>query len=156
MTLPLSYTRINASPKNVEGRSYASDGYIYKAFINREISVGFLEIPILFSYDFFSIKKYDFNYLFGIGLVIAVKDFSKLVQPKDVTITDEIIGTHDFPLDPVETRFFIPNSGLNINTGVRFHLGRLYIDVLYTLYPYKVKEINKLNSISLRLGIDIH
>ena len=155
ITLPLSYTRINTAPKNVEGKSYGNDGFIYRAFIDREISVGFLEFPILLSYNFSPTKKYETNYLLGFGLVLAAKDFSKVVQPEDVTITNEIIGTHDFPLDPVDTRFFIPNSGININTGVRFHVSRFYIDILYTLYPYTIKEINKLNSISLRLGIDI-
>lgn len=156
ITIPLSYTRINADPKNVEGRSYANDGYIYKTFVNREISIGFLELPILLGYKFYTAKRYDLSFLLGSALVIAAKDYSKTVQPEDVTITDEIIGTHDFPIDPVDTRFTIPNSGLNINTGVRLHISQFYIDVLYILYPYKIKEINKLNVISLRLGIDVH
>lgn len=155
ITLPLSYTRINAALRNVEGKYYSNDGYIYKAFVNRKISVGFLEFPILFSYKFFSTKSYDLSCILGPGLVIAAKDFSKPVQPEDVTITDEIIGTHNFPIDPVDTRFTIPNSGLNVNTGIRFHISRFYIDLLYVLYPYEIKNINKLNSISLRLGIDM-
>lgn len=155
ITMPLSYTRINAAPRNVEGKSYSNDGYIYKTFVNREISIGFFEIPILFSYKFFSTKSYDLSCILGPGLVIAAKDFSKPVQPEDVTITDEIIGTHNFPIDPVDTRFTIPNSGLNVNTGIRFNVSRFYIDLLYVLYPYEIKNINKLNSISLRLGIDM-
>jgi len=155
ITLPFSYARINAAPQNVEGKSYSNDGYIYKTFVDREISVGFIEFPILVSYKLFSKTKYDLSYLLGPGLIIAVKDLSKSVQPEDVTITDEIIDTHDFPLDPVDTRFTIPNSGLNLSTGIRFHLSRFYIDLLYVLYPYEIKAINKLNSISLKLGIDI-
>ncbi|GEM_PF-5550403 len=156
IVIPFSFTRIDAAPRNVEGISYANDGYIYKTFVNREISIGFLEIPILFSYKFFIAKRYDLSFLLGPAVVIAAKDFSKTVQPEDVTITDEIIGTHDFPIDPVDTRFTIPNSGLNINTGLRLHVNRFYIDVFYILYPYKIKEINQLNSIALRMGIDIH
>ena len=155
MTLPISYTRINAAVKNFESKSYSSDGNIYKTLFDREISVGFLDFPILFSYNFFPTKKYDLKYLLGTGLIIGVKDFWK--PPDNVTITDEIIGTHnidihDFPLDPAKPS----NTGVNINTGVRFHVSRFYIDVLYILYPYTIKGINKLNAISLRLGIDIH
>lgn len=153
-TFPFSYTRIHATPKRVEGKSYANDGYLYKVFVNRDISVGFIELPILFSYNFFSTKKYKFSYLLGTGLVIAVKDYSKLVQPEDVTRTDEIIGTHNFPVDPVETRFTIPNSGLNVSTGIRINVSRFYFDILYVIYPYDIKEINKLNSFSFIFSVD--
>lgn len=155
ITLPFSYNRINTASRNVEGKFYTDDGYIYKTYVNREISVGFLELPILFSYNFYSSKKYNFSYLLGPGMVIATKDFSKSVQPEDVMRTDEIIGMHDYPLDPVETGFTIPNSGLNLNTGIRLNVNRFYLDILYILYPYSIKEINKLNSISLIFSIDM-
>lgn len=167
MTLPFSYTRINAAPENVAERYYSNDlaeetpypldYYVYKMLVDRKISIGFLEFPILFSFKFLSGKKYDLSYLLGTGVVIATRDFSKPTQPDDVTITDEIIGVHDgFPLASPDETFTISNSGININTGIRFHVSRFYIDLLYVLYPYKIKDINKLNSISLRLGIDIH
>lgn len=152
MTLPFSYTRINAAPKNVEGRFYSlDDNNVYKELTDWQISVGFLEFPVLLNYKFFITNKYYLSYLLGPGLVIAVKDFSSI---ENVTITDEIIGTHDgvTPLEPLN----VLHSGLNINSGVRFHVNRFYIDLLYVLYPYKIKDINKLNSISLRFGIDIN
>lgn len=156
ITLPCSYTRINTSIKNIEGKFYSNDGYIYKMFVDRQISVGFLEFPMLFSYNFFSTKKHDLNFLLGAALAIAVKDFSKSIQPEDVTISDEIIGTHDgAPLASPEETFTISNSGFNINSGIRFHVSRFYIDLLYSLYPYKIKDINKLNTITLKLGIDV-
>ncbi len=156
ITLPFSYTRIYTAFKNLEGKFYSNDGHIYKAFFNPDISIGFLEIPILFSYKFFTAKKYDLSFIGGSALAIAAKDYSTPIQPEDVTITDEIIGTYDeLPIYPSEN-FTYYNSGININTGIRFHVSRFYVDMLYILYPYKIKGINKLNSISLRLGIDVH
>lgn len=155
ITIPFSYIRTHAMPEKVKGKSYANDGNIYRTFVDRDIAVGFIELPLLFSYNVYSAKTYNLHYLFGPGLVIAAKDYSKLIEPKDVTITDEIIGTHNFPLDPVETRFTIPNSGLNVNTGIRFNVSRFYFDLLYVLYPYDVKEINKVNSISFIVHVDI-
>ncbi|NIU00526.1 MAG: hypothetical protein GWN01_06180, partial [Nitrosopumilaceae archaeon] len=91
------------------------------------------------------------GYVLGSGLVIATKDFSRIEKFKK---TDEIIGVEKYgpPLEPQNVLY----SGINIITGVRIHVSRFYIDLLYILYPYKIKDINKLNSISLRLGIDIH
>jgi hypothetical protein len=174
ITLPFSYARINAAPENVAGRfysydhaeetsvhveetSYILDYYIYRSFVDREVSIGFLEFPILFSYNFFSTKRYQLSCLLGTGLVFAIKDFSKLSKPEDVTITNEIIGTYDtLPLAfSTDETFTLSNSGLTLNSGIRFHVGRLYVDILYILYPYTIKDINKLNSISLRIGIDI-
>jgi hypothetical protein len=150
ISLPFSYARINTAPQNVEGRFYSDDGYIYKMFVEGQISVGFLEFPILFSYKFLTVKSYNFSFTFGPGLVIAIKDFS---TTEDVLITDEIIGMHHgvIPLEPA----YVLSSGFNINSGIRFNVSRFYIDFLYILYPYEIKEINKLNTISLRLGIDI-
>jgi hypothetical protein len=153
MTLPCSYTRINTAPKNVEGVSYSDYGeYIYKTLTNWQISIGFLEIPILFSYKILTAKRYKLNYILGPGLVIAVKDFSRI---ENVTITNEIIGFNDYGSDLGPYYYLRENSGLNISTGIRLHVSRFYIDLLYVLYPYKIKQINKLNSISLRLGIDM-
>ncbi|NIV13688.1 MAG: hypothetical protein GWN62_21130 [Aliifodinibius sp.] len=152
ITLPFSYTRINAAPENVEGRTFPNIGEnIYKTLNDWQVSVGFLEFPILFTYKFFSKNSYDIRYILGPGLVIATKDFSKI---ENITKTDEIIGVEKYgpPLEPQHELY----SGYNIITGIRFHVSRFYISVLYALYPYKIKSINKLNSISFRLGIDIH
>ena len=155
ISLPCSYTRINTAVKNVEGRFYSiDDNYIYKKLTDWQISVGFLEIPILLCYKFCNTKRYKFSFTFGPGLVFAIKDFSRI---ENVTITDEIIGIYDvFPIDPVNDNFTYNNSGINVYTGIRFNVNRFYIDLLYILYPYDIKEINKLNSISLRFSIDIN
>jgi len=167
ITLPFSYARINAAPERVAGRSYSYDlaektpnpvdYYIYKLLVNRKISIGFVQFPILLSYKFLPKEKYDFSYMLGAGLVIAATDFSTPTQPKDVTITDEIIGTYDTPpIDPTtDETFTLSNSGLTLNSGIRFHFTRFYIDLLYALYPYTIKDINKLNTLSLSLGIDL-
>ena len=83
-------------------------------------------------------------------MVIGPKDLSRIEKS---TRTDEIIGIEEYgpPLEPQNVLY----SGININTGVRFHVSQFYIDLLYVLYPYKIKNINILNSISLKLGIDI-
>lgn len=158
MTLPFSYTRIEATPKNVEGKFYSHDGYIYKMFFNSEISIGFLEFPFLLDYKFYSTESYDLSYMLGPALALGVKDLSKPARGDDVTITNEIIGTYNVDSGDVyesDAYRYLKNSGINLNTGIRFHVSRFYIDLLYCLYPYKIKHINKLNTISLRLGIDL-
>lgn len=154
ITLPFSYTRINASPKNIEGYfySYSPENYIFKMFKDYQISIDFLEFPILLNYKFYKKRNYNFSILFGPGLIISVKDYSKT---ENSIITDEIIGTYDtMPVDPHEF-ITIANSGLNFNTGIRFNISRFYFDLVYSLCPYTIKEINKLNSISLNLGVDL-
>lgn len=151
ITLPLSYTRINAAPENVEGRTFPDFGEnIYKILIDWQVSVGFLEFPILFRYKFYTAKSYDLSYVLGPGLAFATKDFSRI---ENVTKTDEIIGVEKYGR-PLEPQYSL-TSVASINTGIRFHVSRFYIDLLYVLYPYEIKNINKLNSISLRLGIDM-
>lgn len=152
ITLPFSYTRINASPENVEGRTFPNVGEnVYKTLSDWKVSFGFLEFPVLFTYKFLSKNNYDIRLVLGPGVVIATKDFSRIEK---FTRTDEIIGVEKYgpPLEPQNVLY----SGYNITMGTRFHVSRFYISVFYALYPYKIKSINKLNSISLRLGIDIH
>jgi hypothetical protein len=151
ISLPVSYTRINAAPKKVEGRTFPNVGdNIYKTLTDWQVSFSYLEIPIISTYKFFSKNNYDIRYALGPGLVIGPKDLSRIEKS---TRTDEIIGIEEYgpPLEPQNVLY----SGININTGVRFHVSRFYIDLLYVLYPYKIKNINILNSISLKLGIDI-
>ncbi len=151
MTLPLSYTRINAAPRNVADRTYFSFGdTVYKTLSDWEVSIVFFEAPLLLSYRFLTQKSYDFRYILGFGAAFAVKDFSEL---KKITITDEIIGIDN--TSPVDYPNYKLHSDINITTGVRFHLGRFYLDLLYALYPYDIKDIAPLNSISLKLGIGI-
>lgn len=152
ITLPLSYTRINAAPENVEDRNYPDIGEnIYKTLIDWQVSVAFFEVPVLFTYKVLTKNSYNIRYILGPGLVIAKKDFARV---ENVTKTDEIIGVEKYsrPLVPLHS-LTLPIT--NINTGIRFHKNRLYIDILYILYLSKIKGINKLNSISLRLGIDM-
>ena len=151
MTLPFSYTRINASPKNVESQSIQDVGeYIYKTLTDWQLAVGVIEIPLLFTYKFFSKNRYDISYIVGLGLGFTEKDYSRIEK---FTKTDEIIGVerYGYPLEPQHPT---PPLFGNIYTGIRFHKGRFYIDLLYAYYPDNIKEINKLNSISLKLGID--
>lgn len=164
ITLPFAYTRIYALQKNVEGKYYSrdyvdesyQDYYVYKLFRDWQISVGLLEIPILLSYKFYNTKWYNISCTFGPGIVIAIKDFSKQAS---YTFTDEIIGTHDGAVfdsvDPVDPYPYFENSGFNLNTGLRFNVSRFYFDIVYTLYPFEIKEIKKLNTISLILSVDL-
>jgi len=156
ITLPCSYTRINATPKNVEGASYSSyfdNRYIYRNYTDWQISVGFLEIPILLSYKFYNTRRYNVRFTIGPGIAIAIKDFSRI---ENVTITDEIIGTYDVePIDSYEYHFTYSNSGFNLNTGIRFNISRFYLDLMYIFYPYTIKDINNLNTISLIFSIDL-
>ncbi len=152
MTLPLSYTRINAAPKNVEDRTYPdhSGDNIYKTLRDWQVSIIFFEVPVLLSYRLLTQKSYDFRYILGFGAAFAAKDFSEV---KKYTETDEIIGVENIPsVDPPNYKL---HSDINITTGVRFHLHRFYLDFLYTFYPYDIKDIAPLNSISLKLGIGI-
>ncbi len=151
MTLPISYIRINAAPENVEGRTHPiiPGKNIYKTFNDWYVSVVYIEAPLLFSYKFLTKDNYDIRYFLGAGLPIGIKDFSRI---ENSVRTDEILGVKEY------TSFGTPHElkgGVNIITGVGFHVSRLYLDLLYAIYPYEVKDINKLNSISLRLGIDI-
>jgi hypothetical protein len=151
MTLPFSYTRISASSKNVEGRTFPNIGEnIYGTLSDWQVSVGFIELPVFFTYKFVSKSSYDIRYVFGTGVVVAKEDLSRI---ENFRRTDEIIGIEKYapPLEPQN----VLSSGFNISTGFRFHISQFYIDLLYSLYPYEIKEINKLHSISLRLGIDI-
>ncbi len=167
MTLPFSYTRINAALENVEGKTDADLGEnVYKTLSDWQISAVFFEVPLLFTYKFPTKNSYDFGFVFGPGLAFAIKDYSKL----KFTRTDEIleISRYGASIDPETHKL---RSALNIITGVRFHINRFYLDLLYTFYPedikgiYKlhgtsqyphgIKSINNLNSISLKLGIDI-
>ncbi|RMD48010.1 MAG: hypothetical protein D6830_07735 [Ignavibacteria bacterium] len=150
MTLPLSYIRINAAPKNVADRTYFGSDTVYKTLSDWEVSIVFFEVPVLLSYRFLNQKSYDFRYVLGFGLAFAVKDFSEL---KKFTRTDEILGI-DYT-SPVDYPNYKLHSDINITTGVRFHLGRFYLDLLYAFYPYDIKDIAPLNSISLKLGIGI-
>ncbi|RMD48009.1 MAG: hypothetical protein D6830_07730 [Ignavibacteria bacterium] len=152
MILPFYYVRINTAPKNVEGRTYTflAGEKIYKTLSDLQVSIVHVEAPLLFSYKFLTKNKYDISYILGAGIAIGIKDFSRVEK---FTRTDEIIGVEQPPFPSG-----IPNElkdGWIIITGVRFHVHRLYLDLFYALYPYDVKDINRLNSISLKLGIDI-
>jgi len=151
LTIPLSYNRINAAPRNVEDRTNSDIGqYIYKTLSDWQVSVAHIEVPVLFAYKFLTQNSYDIRYLLGAGIAVGIKDFSRIEK---FTRTDEIIGIEQHGIS-----FGVPNEllgGGNIITGVRFHKTRFYIDLLYVFYSQKIKEINKLNSISLRLGIDV-
>lgn len=151
LTIPLSYNRINAGPRKVEDRTNSDIGqYIYKTLSDWQVSVVHIEVPVLFTYKFLTKNSYDIRYLLGAGIAVGIKDFSKIEK---FTKTNEIIGIEQHGIS-----LGVPNEllgGGNIITGVRFHASRFYIDLLYLYYPYEIKDINKLNSISLRLGIDI-
>ncbi len=151
LTIPLSYNRINAAPRNVEGRTNSDIGEnIYKTLSDWQVSVVHIEAPVLFAYKFLTKNNYDIRHILGAGIAIGIKDFSRIEK---FTRTDEIIGIeqHGIPLG-VQNELL---GGGNIITGVRFHTSRFYLDLLYLYYPYEIKDINKLNSISLRLGIDV-
>ncbi len=169
MTIPLSYTRINTALENLEGTSDApfSGDTLYKTLSDWQISAAFFEIPLLFIFEF-PTKNFELGYILGPGLAIAVKDFSKL---ENFTRTDEILGLDDH-YDPVDPDTDELRSAINIITGLRLHINRYYLDLLYTFYlnhikyinkldresiyfPNGIKRINKLNSISLKLSIDI-
>ncbi len=168
MTLPVLYTRINTALKNVEGKTQLHfEEIVYKTLSDWQISAAFFEVPLLFTYKFLTMNSYDINYVLGPGLAFAVNDYSKL----KFTRTDEILGVSEYnpSIDP-ETHEL--RSTLNIITGVRFHINRFYLDLLYTFYRnnikgiYKlyntskyphhgVKSIDNLNSVSLKLSIDV-
>lgn len=171
MTLPISFTRINTVLENLEGAGInPSTGDIhtlYKTLRDWQISAAFFEIPLLFILEF-PTKNFELGYILGPGLAIAVKDFSKL---ENFTITDEILGLDDGnePVDPATGEL---RSVINIITGVRLHVSRFYLDLLYTFnpdhikiitkldreskyFPNAVKRINKLNIISLKLSLNI-
>ncbi len=152
MILSFYYDRINTALKNVEGRTYTflAGENIYKTLSDLQVSIVHIEAPLLFSYKILTKNKYDISYILGAGIAIGIKDFSRVEK---FTRTDEIIGVEQLPFPsgiPYELK-----DGWNIITGVRFHVDQLYLDLFYTLYPYNVKDINRLNSISLKLGIDI-
>ena len=169
MTLPISYTRINTALENVEGASgtYFSGDTLYKTLRDWQVSAAFFEVPLLFIYKFPTKNNFEISYILGPGLAFAAKDFSKI---ENFTRTDEIIGIDDglISLDPSTPDL---RSVINIITGVRLHISRFYLDLLYTFYsddikiiyklnstpryPTGIKTINKLNSISVKLGIDI-
>jgi len=156
ITLPFSYTRINTAPKDVEDYyySYPPSNYIYKRLVDYQLSLGFLEFPVLLGYEFYENQGYNLNFIVGPGLVISIKDYSKV---ENSTITDEVIGIYDTL--PLENSFngdpVVANSGFNLNLGVRFNVSRFYFDLIYALYPYKIKDINKLNTLSLTFGVDL-
>ncbi|RMD48008.1 MAG: hypothetical protein D6830_07725 [Ignavibacteria bacterium] len=169
MTIPLSYTRINTALENLEAAepSPLSGDTLYRTLRDWQISAAFFEIPLLFVFEFPS-KNFVLGYILGPGLAIAVKDFSKL---ENFNRTDEILGLDDH-YDPVDPDTGELRSVINIITGVRLHINRYYLDLLYTFYPDHIKyidkldresmyfpngikRINKLNSISVKLSIDI-
>jgi len=116
MTLPISYTRINAAPENVKDRNFPDPGEsIYRILIDWQVSVGFFEVPALFTYKFITKSSYDIRYLLGAGLVVAKKDYSKI---ENITKTDEIIGVERYghPLEPQHSLDFPITS---ISTGIR-------------------------------------
>jgi len=169
MMLPISYTRINTALKAVEGKTepWFTGENVYKTLSDWQISADFFEVPILFTYKFLTTNSYDINYVLGRGLTFAIKDYSKLKY----TVTDEVLGVSQYPhsIDP-ETHELRSKVNIII-TGVRFHISRFYVSILYTFYgsnlkgisklystseyPHGIKRINDLNSISLKLGIDI-
>jgi len=169
MTIPLSYTRINTALDNLEGAGGASfpGDTLFKTLRDWQISAAFFEIPLLFIFEF-PTKNFELGYILGPGLAIAVKDFSKL---ESFTRTDEILGLDD-RIDSVDPATSELRSVINIITGVRLHIGRYYLDLLYTFnpdhikiidkldresiyFPNGIKRINRLNSISVKLSIDI-
>lgn len=161
--LPFAYVRINAFQKNVERKFYSGvyvdesyqDYYVYKLFRDWKISLAFFEFPVLLGYKVYQTNRYNISFTFGPGIAFAIKDISK--QPT-YTFTDEIIGTHNGEVfnsfNESDAYRYFKNSGLNLNTGIRFNVSRLYLDVMYTFYPYKIKEIKNLNTISLILSVD--
>ena len=167
MSLPFSYNRINAALKNVEGKTdpgYGED--VYKTLSDWQIKVVFFEVPLLFTYKFLAKSSYDVRYICGPGLSFAVKDFSKL----NFTRTDEILGISQYS-SSVDPETYALRSSFNIITGVELHISRYYLNLLYTFYlnnikgisklystskyPHALKRINNLNSISVKLSIDI-
>jgi len=168
MTIPLSYTRINTALEKVEdsGRALFSGDTLFKTLRDWQISAAYFEIPLLFIFEF-PTKNFELGYILGPGLAIAVKDFSKL---ESFTRTDEILGLDD-GIDSIDPAKDDLRSVITIITGVRFHVNRFYLDLLYMfysddiktiyklnstpLYPTGIKTINKLNSISVKLSIDI-
>jgi Outer membrane protein beta-barrel domain len=152
VSIPFSYSRLNATPKEVEGRYYSIiNSNIYKKLTNWKVSFAYFEIPILLNYKLFVINKYKLSFMFGPGLAIKVKDFSNIEKTE---ITEEIIGNQSNESIPQEPQNLL-HSAFNINSGVRIHFRRIYIEIGYILYPSEIKRINKLNVISLRLGIAI-
>jgi len=166
-SLPLSLNRINAALKNVEGKTDPGYGEeVYKTLSDWQIKVVYFEVPLLFTYKLFAKNSYDIRFVGGPGLSFPVKDYSK----QNFTRTDEILGISQYSssIDP-ETHAL--RSSFNIFTGVEFRINRFCLNLLYTFYlnsingisklyitseyPHALKKINNLNSISLKLSIEI-
>ena len=155
VSLPFAYVRINAYQQNVEGSYYSHDNYVYRTYKDWHISLSFFEFPILLSYKFYNAERYNLSFSFGPGIKIAIKDYSG--QPT-YTFTDEIIGTHDGQrfdsIDSGDSYGYFRNSGMNFYTGIQFNLRRFYLDLLYTINPFNIKDLKSLHTLSLIISID--
>lgn len=149
ITLPISFNRINALPKEIKSRSFPSVGEnIYRTLIDWNFSVFYLEIPVLFAYKIYTFNNYSLRFILGPGLIFTLNDNSNV---KNVIKTDEILGVEEYG-PPLEPQYSLDKITSSLNTGIRLQRSRFYFDLIYSLNPNNLKKINKINTLSLKVS----
>lgn len=144
-------SRQNLFLKNI--KSTGSDGqFVYRIIHNYKISILFLELPVMINYKLWDNNFYSFYAGFGLGYSISSKDYS---ERTDFVNTGEILNI-GIPVDEhyIEDSVF-DNSGIHINSGIRFNYNKFMIKLLYVNKRYDLKRIDKEHTFSLHFGYNL-
>ena len=155
MKMPIAFVRLNAEQKKIGLNAYTyNPNYIYRVYVDWQISFSFIEFPLLLSYKFYHKDKLGLNFSVGPGIALATEDRSGEAK---YTHTREIIGTHnridDGSLGGGKEMF--EDSGINFNTGFQVSYGGYYFDLMYTIYPFEINYIKRLNTLTFMLSVDL-
>ncbi|MHB2153846.1 hypothetical protein ACX8XN_05545 [Calditrichota bacterium GD2] len=136
--------------------SWRDDNYVYRQFFDVNISVLFVELPVMINYKFWNTSSSSFYVSFGVGYSISIRnDYRK----SNFRNTNEVLGTvFEIPI-PENDKFIddsiFDNSGYNINTGIQFKYKKIFLRFLYINKRYKLRYIDKEHTFLFNFGYQL-